>query len=406
MRRLLLAAVILAPAALVMSAGLGGAASLRRPAITPIVGAYYFDGWAAPPSEPPCGVPPPPAGCNRWLAGLAAGPFSDRRPLFGWYDNSDAVMRRQLAWARSAGIGFFAFDWYDQPGRLGWPTLNDAVARYLQLPAHDGVRFALDFIDNATPVTHPSAWRRLTAMWVSRFFSNPDYLRVDGKPLLIINDAQSFADSFHARNGAALAAGFLAELRHAAMAHGLRGVFVIAGTRGDARHPGIAGQGASDWTQGVPYDAVGTYGDVYAFADGTVPVAAGHAYPYSLLTAATRSIWHTYAARSPLRYVPTVEAGWDPRPWRERPGGKLFWFTRTPGAFASAATQGLAWLADNPTHRVEARPRRPLMMIQAWNELGEGAYVLPTVGTGLTYVHALARAIRCFRAPAAAGCHG
>ena len=49
----------------------------------------------------------------------------------------------------------------------------------------------------------------------------------------------------------------------------------------------------------------------------------------------------------------------------------------------------ITWAADHPDQRVDARP---LALAIAWNELGEGQYLIPTRGDGYAYLRALAHA--------------
>jgi hypothetical protein len=85
-----------------------------------------------------------------------------------------------------------------------------------------------------------------------------------------------------------------------------------------------------------------------------------------------------------------VTDGWDPRPWDERPFGDLFWFTRTPAEVAAFLQDAIAWLRANPSMHVGAASAPPLVLIEAWNELGEGSFVIPTERDRNAYGRALA----------------
>jgi len=85
-------------------------------------------------------------------------------------------------------------------------------------------------------------------------------------------------------------------------------------------------------------------------------------------------------------------SGWDPRPWNEtEPStGDLMWYSRTPQDVATFVGDAISWVQANPTFRVEPAPTPPVVLIEAWNEFGEGSYILPTVGYGASYGNALA----------------
>src|SRR5438067_4823272 len=146
MRRLLIAAASLALLGVIVAVGHaspGPAASAR-------VGAYYFDGWSGPLS-------------NYHFEGLAwpgrNGQFPGRRPLSGWRDDSLDAMEAQLRWAHADGIGFFVFDWYwFNPDPTGNGPINMAHDNYLKLADHDGVGYALLYVNQDPFGAPPAEW--------------------------------------------------------------------------------------------------------------------------------------------------------------------------------------------------------------------------------------------------------
>lgn len=85
-------------------------------------------------------------------------------------------------------------------------------------------------------------------------------------------------------------------------------------------------------------------------------------------------------------------SGWDPRPWNEvePTTGDLLWYMRTPADVATFVNDAIAWVAANPSFRVEPIPAARMVLIEAWNEFGEGSYILPTVGDDMSYGAAIA----------------
>ena len=139
MRRALTALAVLAAAGSVHVPTVPAASGAR-------VGAFYFDGWAGPLS-------------NFHFVGLLDGAFTGREPLYGWRDDTLDSMRTQLAWAHQVGIRFFLFDWYYSPAAGNGP-LNSAHDNYLRLRNHDGVRYALMYVNQEGFVIPPDYWRR------------------------------------------------------------------------------------------------------------------------------------------------------------------------------------------------------------------------------------------------------
>jgi hypothetical protein len=104
-------------------------------------------------------------------------------------------------------------------------------------------------------------------------------------------------------------------------------------------------------------------------------------------------MWDRFAEKSPIPYIPDVTAGWDGRPNREAPLGHLWWYERTPGEVGAFVHAAVEWGASHPSLQPEAPPAKPLVLIEAWNELQEGSFILPTIGAGYGYSLAVASAL-------------
>ena len=340
-----------------------------------LVGAYYFDGWAG-------------ARDGFHFAGLLSGPYSNRMPLYGWSDRSPATMRQQLRWARSYGISFFVFDWYFAASASHDPYLNQALLNYESLRNHDSVGSALLYVN--TPgragqddfVIPRSRWRATIEDWVTRDFLQSDYLRIAGKPVLFILDAFALRDQLGGDRGLDKA---FALLDRTARQHGFPGVFVVGGVY--VEH-GFDWHRLSDLVGAQHYDALTQYS--YPAAP-PAPARAGER-SYGQVITSEEQIWDRFARTSGIPYIPDVMAGWDPRPWNERVDGRLFWYRRTPSLFGKFVRDALQWSDRTPGAAV-AGVRGPLILIEAWNELGEGSYIVPTIGTCHRYGRALANAL-------------
>jgi len=348
-----------------------GGAATREPVAR--VGAIYFDGWACPLS-------------NFHFNGLVNGPYTGRQPLYGWRDDSQESMRTQLTWAHQDGIGFFLFDWYRENVD---PCLNIAHDNYLSLRDHHGVGFALLYVNHDPFGVSPSEWPAFAEQWATNDFSNPDYEKVDGKPVFVVFDTTLFRRQQGGTGGVNAA---LDELRRTARRHGLPGVFVIGGRYTDWLNISCfpvceATDGGRDGLRLEHYDALSEYASLGA------AVPSDGARPYGELVAAVRAQWERFALASPVPWIPAVTDGWDPRPWGEQPYGNLFWFTRTPKQVAAFARDAIGWVQANPSMHVGAPSAPPLVLLEAWNELGEGGYILGTKDDGYAYGSALASAV-------------
>jgi hypothetical protein len=262
------------------------------------------------------------------------------------------------------------------------PGLDHALANYLGLRFHDGVGFALTYVNTDQPpddfVIPRTAWAATIERWIG-YFRRPGYVRVQGRPLLVVHDAAGFTRQL---GGPARAAAVLARLRAAARRQGLPGVFVVGGI-GAAPHPEA---GALAGLVGEGYDALTQYG--YPSVVGRAPAPA----PYYRLVGAEVASWQRIAAASPVPFLPAVMAGWDPRPWGEKVAGAPPWFRRSPGTFERFVQAAVRYSAEHPAMRLPGTSR-PVILITAWNELGEGDYIVPTRGACHSYGDALARAL-------------
>jgi hypothetical protein len=369
-------AAVLASLALAWAWALGGAGSAGGATPSARVGAFYFDAWSGPFSE-------------IYWTGLRGGPFEERRPLYGWSTRPRSTMRTQLGWAHRAGIGFFLFEWFNNASGSSSPYLNNGLDHYRRLRDRRGVEFALAYVNadggpGANYVVPRDRWRAVARRWVS-YFKDPDYVRVRGKPLLTILDISSFTAQWGDTAGVNEA---LAVVRREARAQGLPGVFIVGGFNVvDYRY---------DWSvfpaeiEGQDYDAI----TQFAYPAALRPRDGSRPYPQ--LVAAAKANWGRFLRKSPVPYVPGLMVGWDARPWRSR---TIFgfptehdrhWFRRSPAEVGAFVGDAAAWVRR---HRAMRVTRRPLVFLTSWNELGEGHYIVPTVGERFGYLTALARAL-------------
>lgn len=334
------------------------------------VGAFYFDGWSGPLT-------------NYHFQGLPLGPYQNRQPLSAWQDSSACALEQQLASAHSFGVDFFVFDWYfnaeaNDPGE----NLNSALQITHALPNRHGMQYAILYVDGSPFDVSPSDWTAAVNEWVS-YMTDPAYVQINGMPAFFIINVGEMRSVFETSAGVASA---LQQLRAAAKAQGLAGVYIVGGF---GAPDGTVGQETLDSGFLIAaqdgYDAVAFYN--YPFA----PPAVNGMLPFSTLSEAGQWTWDQAQLHSPVPFIATAMAGWDPRPWNEaEPNtGDLMWYARAPQDVAGFVGSAIVWANSNPRLRPEASPTPPLVIIEAWNEFGEGSYILPTTGDGTSYGDAL-----------------
>jgi hypothetical protein len=325
------------------------------------VGAYYFDGWSGPLA-------------NYHFKGLPFGPYQDRQPLSGWQDNSTCAVEQQLVAAHNFGINFFVYDWYynplvNDPGE----NLNSALQITRALPDRHGMQYAIVYIDTPPFMFTPSDWSSVVTEWLT-YMTEPDYVRINGKPVLfVLVDRPEEA-------------GLLQQLRTTALTQGLPGVYIVGGVGipvSTIEPNSLAGGFSQAKADG--YDAVGLYNYPYS------TTSVNGMLPFSALSDIGHRIWNEATLSGALPFIPTAMAGWDPRPWNETQPitGDLMWYDRTPQDTATLVQDAIAWATANPQLRPEPAPSPPLVLIEAWNEFGEGSHLVPNTGDGTSYGDAI-----------------
>src|SRR5260370_11772562 len=262
------------------------------------LGEYYFDGWSG-------------ASTNFPLQGMPNGSYQGLEPLSGWQDNNNCAVEQQLAWAHSFGIDFFVFDWYFNTAVTdpSVEDLNSALKITHSLPDRHGMQYAILYVDSPPFVIGPADWTGAVNEWIG-YMTDPAYMQVNGKPLFHIIDMGTMRNAFG--SSTAVAAAFN-QLRTAAQAHGLPGVYIVGGfgvPDGSSGQDGLSPDLTMAFVDG--YDAVSMYG--YPFA----PPAVNGVLPFSSLSDAGKWSWRQAAAQRPVPFIPVSMTGWDPRPWNER----------------------------------------------------------------------------------------
>jgi hypothetical protein len=337
------------------------------------LGAYYFDGWAGPPD-------------SYHLKQLVNTPYQDREPLSGWRDDNTCAVEQQLAWAHSFGLDFFVFDWYFEPQRFDTgEDVNSAIKITHTLADRHGMQYAILYVDQPPfTINNPADWTTAVNDWIG-YMTDPAYLQVNGKPFLMVIDLWAMRQAF---GSSSAVNGAFQELRTAAQAKGLPGVYIVGGMDFIGGSPVPAGTPSIDglfadlsMAAADGYDAI----SLYDYASGLTNLGTiSNLQPYSALSDTGKWIWTQGALKSPLAFIPVVQDGWDPRP-NQPPTPVTFWINRIPTDLSSFVQSAITWAESNPRVRAEPSPTPPLVILQAWNELLLGSMLVPTVGDGTSF---------------------
>jgi len=306
------------------------------------------------------------------------GHYQPRTPgAFGFYDLSDPdVMREQARTAKAAGLHGFVFYYFDFDGRR---LLEKPLEQFLAAPDID-IAFCLmwanenwtrrwDGADSEVLIaqTYEERDERRRCAEFVRHFRDPRYVRLEGRPLLMIYRAGLIPEC----------ARTIARWRRIfSEAFGENPIFVMAQCFDDVDPEPLGFDAAIEFpphklTKGLPqiYDNLDIFddyfeADVFAYDDlATASLAATAGYPL----------------------IKTIVPHWDNDARRQGQGLTLV--GSTPIKYERWLTELLA--------RARARPTfgQPIVCINAWNEWSEGAHLEPDAHFGWAYLNATARAI-------------
>lgn len=314
------------------------------------VGAYYFPGWNT---------------ASRW-APLKS--FPERQPLLGWYREGDpAVADWQIKWAVEHGVNFFLYDWYwDRGVRHLEHGLHDALfkARYQDL-----IKFCLLYANHNPHGSHsPEDWEKITRFWIENYFKQPNYVTVEGKPMVVIFSSQNPARDM----GAERVKPTFDRMRQMCRDAGLGGLYLVACIN--------SGTNLLAKMKDYGYDAVSAYN--WPHLNMTPEENRAKRAPFATAIAGFPPVWSDIASANVLKLIPPVCGGWDSRPWHGETA--LARTNRTPELFKKHLLDCKKFLDTR-----EQAPKLKMLFVEAWNEWGEGSYIEPHREFGFGYLEAI-----------------
>jgi hypothetical protein len=322
------------------------------------VGCFIFPGWHNP----------------SWWRSVAEG--SNRRPLLGYYDDTlPSVSDWHIRWAVEHGISFFAFNWYWNKGekRLAMPLESGFLkARHRNLMkfcVHWCPEFGIekaDFWLNGMDLSQ-SVLIDMVRYCSAQYFVLSNYLRIGDRPVFMMFKPM---DVVCANGGAAGFRETLLEMNRVMHAAGLNDLFLVAVSQ-DAE--GLEAQALKD----AGFDALTAYSYAFKVSPRYDAYTCGMSAPYEDMVEQYEVAWKTIRATAALPYIVPVSPGWDDRPWR---GFEALWRTGpTPEKFQGMLRRSLKHID----------PELKMVIIEAWNEWGEGSFVEPSQASGFDYLEAI-----------------
>ncbi|MDR1779565.1 MAG: glycoside hydrolase family 99-like domain-containing protein [Tannerella sp.] len=321
-----------------------------------------------------------------------AGHTQPRFPLWGYVNEADPyVMEMEIAAATRHGVNVFIYDWYWYDGM---PFLEGCLNNgFLKAANSRDMKFYLMWANHDVNQT----WDKRLAgkpnsslIWkggvdrkqfeiickrvIEKYFSQPNYYTVDGKPSFMIYEMQTFIDGM---GGLKEAKDALEWFRKEVKKAGYKGLDLQLTLRANMQGniTGIAG------------DNIGTQMSVIKELgfDGATHYQYCHFLnidrDYTEIQADAVNEWQRIDNVLDIPYYPHVSIGWDNNPRFEMQIGGIV-KNNTPANVEKALRNAKAFVDAHPG-------QAPLITVNSWNEWTETSYLQPCTMFGYGYLEAV-----------------
>ena len=356
------------------------------------VAAYLYPAYV---SDDPRLRPFWPMGMGEWETVMTMqkrnpGHYWNRRPLWGPINEADpAVMEMEIEQATRHGINVFIFDWYWFDGR---PFMETTLTNgFLKAQNREKMKFYLMWANHDVVNTWDTRISRLpenNVIWqgsvdrqefekicrrnIELFFSQPEYYKIDGKPVFMIYDVVNFIKGLGGIKEAADAVKWFKQEVKKAGFPGLDLQFTM--WKPNLNYSGFDA-GKSDKPGNEFVTRLGfTSTSHYQFCHFT-----NVNDEYNNIMERVRKEWNQIDADFTIPYYPHISIGWDNSP---RITQSAIVRDNTPENFAKALRDARDY-ADRHPNQV------PLITINSWNEWTETSYLQPDNVYGYGYLEAV-----------------
>lgn len=307
-----------------------------------------------------------------------AGHYQPRIPRdLGFYDpTQEGVLERQVAMARQAGIhGFcFYFYWFNGHRLMERPLERLLANPQIDMPfcllwANENWTRRWDGQDQEVLIRQDYAEEDDPALIETflRHFRDSRYIRVDGRPVLIIYRAQIIPNMRER----------LARWRTMFREHGESPLILMAQTFNDNDPRPYGLDGAIEFP---PHKVAAKVPNAVSSVRIYDPLFSGEVRPYDGIVDASLN-----EPAPPYPLIKTVFPSWDNDARRQ--GRGAVYHGSTPQSYRRWLEGTIAFAKANPFHNER------MVFINAWNEWAEGAYLEPDLHFGAAYLNATARAV-------------
>lgn len=356
------------------------------------VAAFLYPAYAA---DDPRLTPFWPMGIGEWETVMSVqerwpGHYWKREPVWGYINEADpAVMEMEINQAVKHGVNVFIFDWYWYDGRpFMETTLNNG---FLQAENRNDMQFYLMWANHDVLNLWDTRlydckednviWRgqvdreefeKICKRNIEKYFKQPNYYKIDGKPVFMIYDIKVLIDGLGGFEAAADALNWFTEETKKAGFPGLD--LQLTTWAPNLDYSGLDGnktfEPGNDFVNKLGFDSMTHYQFAhFNWMDDE----------YEKIVKNAIKEWKRLDKEFDVPYYPHVSIGWDNSPrTRESAVSR----NNTPEEFQKALQAAKDFL--------DARPElHPLITVNSWNEWTETSYLQPDNLYGYGYLEAV-----------------
>ena len=310
------------------------------------IAALYFPGWAR---------------IQAWQRVWNVCP--ERKPVLGWYDESNPeVVDWQIKWLVENGIRTLYVDWYWDRGRQ---HLDHWVKAFYKARYRRHLKWAMMWANHNAAGSHSEEDQRaVTKFWIENYFNTPEYLRIDGKPVVWIWAAGNMDRDL----GPGGCRKLLDISRQMAREAGFKGIHFIAMKFPEADW----GEKAVQVYKNRGFDMTG----IYHFMDHGGKAMSERRYSFDLCVEASLPAWRKRHEAGVLPFIPNIATGWDDRPWNDH----CEIYGKSVEGFRRICRDAKRFADETGVKRFCLAPL---------NEWGEGSYAEPNAEFGFGFYEAV-----------------
>ena len=318
------------------------------------------------------------------------GHYQPRQPLWGYeHDDDPKVVERWIDQALKHGVNTFIYDWY---WFMDYPYLEEALDEgFLQAKNNEEMNFYIMWANHTVvhnywnyhrygddrsvlfdPKVNWDQFKTIVDRVIDRYFKCPNYVKIDGCPVMAIFDYGQLVQSFVSIEETRKALDYF---RDKAKEAGFSGIHFQMNPGGGYPLNVDNTKSLKELVDGLGVNSVAFYN------------MGGFDCDYLKHGADAIEIRKEWDEALDIPVFPTVSIGWDDTPRFPAKGAQdVTRFHQSPQSFA-AFLQVAKEYADS-------HPEQPkFVMINAWNEWVEGSYLLPDRKYGFGYLEAVKEVI-------------